>query len=448
LRAGAATSNITPPLGTSINGNMRDHKAANVHDELHARALVLDNGTARLAIVVVDSCMVPREIFDEAKRLAAEHTGIPTTHMLMSATHTHSAPAATGIFQSDPDPDYLKFLTIRIADAVRRAARNVAPAQIGSGSANVPDQVFNRRWRMKPEFALRDPFDGTNDQVKMNPPPGSPLLIEPAGPTDPEVSFIALQSTNGRPIALLANYSLHYVGVGSGIISADYCGAFAERIKQLLKAEHQDPPFVGIMSNGTSGDINNVNCRLAPAKAQPFERMNAVADSVAHAVAKAAEAVRYRPSIELAARQTEIDLGVRLPTSSDIERANTIIARAKGPEMISLEEIYARETVLLTKYPSQVSLILQAIRIGDTAVAAIPCEVFVDVGLQIKRESPLKAFTISLANGYNGYLPTAEHHKLGGYETWRARSSYLEVGAAPRITTELLGLLRQVKESF
>ena len=119
FRAGAATSNITPKLGTSINGNMSDGKATHVHDELHSRALVLDDGTNKLAIVVNDSCMIPREVFDEAKRLASEATGIPATHMLMSATHTHSAASSASVFQSEADMEYRAFLTVRIADAVQ-----------------------------------------------------------------------------------------------------------------------------------------------------------------------------------------------------------------------------------------------------------------------------------------------------------------------------------------
>src|SRR6185503_19198919 len=102
---------------------------------------------------------------------------------------------------------------------------------------------------MKPGSIPPDPFGGTNDLVKMNPPMGSSVLIEPAGPIDPEVCFISLQTVDGRAMALLANYSLHYCGgVGGGTISADYFGAFADRIQQLLGADRQDPPFVGIMS--------------------------------------------------------------------------------------------------------------------------------------------------------------------------------------------------------
>jgi len=447
LRAGAAASNVSPWLGLSINGGFGDHKATNIHDELHARCLVLDNGESRLGIVVVDSCMVPREIFDDAKRLIEKEIGLAADHLLMSATHTHSAPAATPVFQSDPDPDYQQFLTRRIADGVRRAAANLAPARISWGVGSVPNQVFNRRWRMQPGAVPPDPFGGTNDQVKMNPNTADPNRIEPAGPTDPQICFISLVRTNGRPLALLANYSLHYCGgIGSGVISADYYGAFADRLQELLGAERQDPPFVAIMSNGTSGNINNVDFRRGQAKQPPFGQLRIVANDVATEVARVCKGLEYRDWVPLAARQTEIRLGVRQPKKDEIERAKSILAAAKGPQLRSGEEVYARETLLINDYPSHVQSILQALRIGDVGIAAIPCEVFVEIGLDIKRESPFKpTFTISLANGYNGYLPTVQHHKLGGYETWRARSSYLEVEAAPRIYSAIMELLRGLK---
>ena len=450
FQAGAATSNITPWLGVSINGGMRDRTAVHIHDELHARCLVLDDGQTQMAIVVVDSCMVPREIFDTAKHTVHEHTGLPMDHILMSATHTHSAPTVVPIFQSNADEHYKQFLTRRIADGVRRALNNLAPAKIGWGVGQVSDQVFNRRWKMKAGTIPPNPF-GAIDQVRMNPPAGSPDLIEPAGPTDPNLSIVSVQSLNGQPIALLANYSLHYVGgTKRGSISADYFGKFANRVKAMLGAEASDPPFVGIMSNGTSGNINNINFRRER-KAQPsYEQMRRVANIVAAEAFRVGQTIEHQEWVALGVKQTEIELDVRLPSKEEIERAQRIILDAKGLAMQSREEIYARETLLLAEYPGKVSLILQALRMGDLVIAAIPCEVFVEIGLEIRERSPFQTtFTISLANGYNGYLPTVEHHRLGGYETWRARSSYLEIEAASKIIETLVNLLKGLKpESF
>ncbi|MGV3502578.1 MAG: neutral/alkaline non-lysosomal ceramidase N-terminal domain-containing protein [Adhaeribacter sp.] len=450
FRAGASTSNITPRLGTSLNGNMQDVHAKGVHDDTHARGIVLDDGQTRLAIVVADLCMVPREVIDQAKQRAQAQTGIPAANMLMSATHTHSAGTACGLFQSEPDPAYPKFLSERIADAVIRANNNLVPARIGWGLGQEPGQVFNRRWKMKPGTPLVNPFGG-QDQVLMNPGIGNPNLLEPAGPTDPGITVISVQSLDGRPIALLANYSLHYVGgTGAGEVSADYYGMFADRMQQMLGAGGQDPPFVAIMSNGTSGNINNVNYGGAPRPpVPPYSQMRLVANTVAAETYKAVSQIRYQDWVSLGVEQEEITLGVRLPGKEEVKRAKDIIAKAKGPAMKTKEEIYARETVLMKEYPKQVPLLLQTLRLGDLAICAIPCEVFVEIGLELKEKSPFKpTFTISLANGYNGYLPTPEHHALGGYETWRARSSYLEVEAAPKITGVLFEQLNRLKRDL
>ena len=450
FRAGAATSNITPKIGTSINGNMKDGLIKQIHDDTHARAIVLDDGKTKLAILTVDLCMIYKEELDAAKQRANEITGIPVQNMMISATHTHSGGTACSVFQSDPDKDYLKFLRERIADAVVRANNNLVPARIGWAVGNEPSQVFNRRWKMKPGKPLMNPF-GTEDQVKMNPGVGNPDRLEPSGPTDPELPIISVQTPEGRPIALLANYSLHYVGgTGPGEISADYFGMFAEQMKRLLESDSKGfPPFVAMLSNGTSGNINNINwfANEAPPAMPPYSKMRQVANIIAAEAFKTYQSIQYQDWISLSSSQTEINLGVRLPNKEEIERAKGIIAKASGPVMNTAEEIYARETMLIKDFPKQVPLIIQAFRIGDLAIAAAPCEIFVEIGLDIKAKSPFKTtFTTSLANGYNGYLPTPEHHKLGGYETWRARSSYLEVNASTKISSVIFELLQKLKK--
>jgi hypothetical protein len=448
LRAGAAASNITPPLGVSINGGMSDRTADYIHDQLHARALVLDDGATRLAIVVCDSCMIPRAVLDEAKHLAHGHTGIPLDRMLVSATHAHSAPAVAAVFQSEPEPRYAKFLAERICDSIRCAVHKLVPARVGWGVGQEPAQVFNRRWKMKPGFSMVDPF-GRTDQVRMNPPPESADLLEPAGPIDPQVGVLSVQAADGRPLALLANYSLHYVGgVPGGDISADYYGEFAGRVEQLLNAERLDPPFVAMMSNGTSGNINNINFRAASASRQPYEQIRVVADALAREVARVAGEIDYRPTARLAMRGAHLRLARRSTPKDEVARARFVLSQSKGPALAGLEEIYANETVLLNEYPPYVETLVQALRIGDLGIAASPCETFVETGLAIKEASPLKpTFTIELANDYRGYLPTAEQHKLGGYETWRARSSFLEVGAEEKIRAKILELLGDVAKA-
>ena len=281
LLAGAAASNITPPLGGMIIGGWKPIPATHIHDDLFAKCLVLDNQDTRLVFVVCDNLGLPREVCDAAKNIIHEKTGIPVENIMISATHTHSAVSARGpnrLLPSEPLNDYQQFIVQRIADGVRCAVNNLEPARIGWGSGDEPVSVFNRRWYMKAGTHLRNPFGGV-DKVRMNPPRAGDNLLEPAGPTDPEIAFLSVQSTEGRPIALLANYSLHYVGgVRSGDVSADYYGIFADRTAELIQADRQSPPFVAMMSNGTSGDINNIDFTKKSERLPRYQKMREVAE--------------------------------------------------------------------------------------------------------------------------------------------------------------------------
>lgn len=443
LLAGVGTANISPWMGLDIAGSMRHNTVKYVHDELHVRSMVIDDGASIIAFAIVDSCMAPREIFDAAKTMIHEAHGIPIAHMLMSATHTHSAPCSTPVFQNKPDPEYQQFLTKRIADAVAQALQNRRTARIGWGKVAAPEHVFNRRWYLKDGEMFANPFGSKGDGVKMNPPRGSDILVEPAGPTDPDVNFVAIETTDGAPLGLLANYSLHYVGgVGGGHASGDYFAVFADRIKEALDPGTNDPPYVAMMTNGTSGDINNINFREGSPSRKPYEQMNIVANDVADAVLEAYGDIEWQEWAPVRGAAATLELGVRKPTDEDVAQAKAILAETDGP-LTQTPQIYAWETVRLAEYPDTVEMIVQAIGIGDLTIAAIPCEVFVEIGLELKEKGPTPhTFTIELANGYNGYLPTPKHHDLGGYETWRARSSYLEVQASEKIVDTLLPLMQ------
>jgi neutral ceramidase len=450
FRAGAATSNITPPLGEPIVGGWVPIPATNVHDELHARCLVLDDGETKLAIVLVDSVGVPREVYDQAKSWIEEETGIPRSHVLTAATHTHSATSSRTENRMVVAKElnwYQQFLARRIADGVRRALNHLEPARIGWGGVDEPSEVFNRRWIVSDPELARNPFGGI-DQARMNPPSGNSALVRPAGPIDPEVSFVSVQSIEGRPIALLANYSLHYVGgVRSGDISADYFGYFARYIAEGLDAEKQEPPFVGIMSNGTSGDVNNVNFRERRPRKQPYERMQEVADLIARRVLETLPSIEYQDSVTLDARERELALKVRKPTPEMIEHFKEVLKKPEDEQQHRRERIYARRIELLKESPEEVSVVLQTFRIGNLGISAIPFETFAETGLEIKDRGPFgKTFTIELANGSYGYLPTPEQHELGGYETWMGTNN-VQKDASVKIVDQLMEMFAEMRGS-
>ena len=283
----------------------------------------------------------------------------------------------------------------------------------------------------------------------MNPGFSNTKVKASIGIIDPQLSILSVQSRSGRPIALLANYSLHYVGGVSGnVVSADYFGEFAARVAQHLKATDVQPPFVGIMSNGTSGDVNNVDFsqKSGPSRA-PFQQIQFVAELLAQDALRVCDQIKYQDDVPLASREQEIELGVRKPNPDELMLARKKLAEIKDRPLRDMSSIYARETTLLAEYPAVVKVKIQAMRIGSLAIATSPCETFTETGLAIKKESPFnQTFTIGLANGYNGYLPTPQQFQLGGYETWRARSSYVSEDSEPKVRATALRLLSELNK--
>jgi len=447
FRAGAATSNITPPLGGDIVGNFQPIVATHVHDELHARCLVLDDGQKQLALVVCDLLGLDPLVCEAACKEITAQTKIPRECILISATHTHSATSALGrdrpTLVTELD-DYQKFVARRISDGVVRAKNELRPAEIAFGTVDIPEHVFNRRWRMREGTIPANPF-GTVDQVKMNPLAGSPNLTEPAGPTDPTVSFFTIREPNGKPISVYAAYSLHYVGgVGAGHISSDYYGMFCEHLKKLLNADHQSPPFVAMLANGTSGDINNINFRKPRGRQEPYEQMRYVAEDVASKVHAEIQKLKYRRDITLDARSRELTLAWRRPTKEQrVWAAATIAAGQKSASDLSY--LYAKRFEKIAAYPETTPVPLQVLRIGDVCLGTMPCEVFCEIGLEFKKRSPIQpAFLVSLAGGNFGYLPTPAQHDLGGYETWLG-TNRLEREASDKMLAELLKMAGEVK---
>lgn len=435
FRAGAAAVNVSPPkLPVIVNGMFLERIFNTVLDPVYARSVVLDDGKTRLAIVLVDSCMMPRELLDEAKALASQKTGIPIDHMLVSATHTHSAPSAMGALGTPADEDYAKFLPGRLAEAIERAAQNLQPAKVGWASVDDFEHTHCRRWIYQPDKMLTDPFGNRSVRANMHPGYQNPNAIAPSGPVDPGLSVIALQTAAGQPLALVANYSMHYFG--SGAVSADYYGRFANIIAKEVGG---GPGFVAMMTQGTSGD----QMWMDYGKPKSSITLDEYSEAVAQSAMRAYRKVQYQPWVDLKMAEARLSLGRRTPDAERLAWAQGIAAKIAGKPK-NQQEVYALEQIALHETPRR-ELKLQAVRIGEAGITAIPNEVFAITGLKLKTQSPLPfTFNIELANGGEGYIPPPEQHKLGGYTTWPARTAALEVEAEPKIVEGLLGLLERV----
>jgi hypothetical protein len=441
FRAGAHAVDITPSeFPIIISGGFHPVVAERAADKLHARCLALDDGSRRILIAVVDSLMMPRELLDAVKAAAAKSTGIPPDRMLISATHTHSAPPVMGALGTDVNPEYARFLQRKLVEVMEGAVRNLGPAQAGWAVVQAPEHTHCRRWILRPDRIRKDPFGEMTVRANMHPGYQSPDFEGPAGPVDPGLSILTFQSPERRPIALLANYSMHYVGVPAATLSADYYGHFASKVEQMVGAQDSERPFIAMMSQGTSGDQHWMDY------GRPRRPMDAetYAGQIAALVLDAWRKISYRDRITLAMSETRLKLARRVASPQRLAWAKQVLGGIPVGKPRDQVEVYAREQVLIAEAPVR-ELKLQAVRIGDLGIAAIPNEVFAITGLKIKAHSPLRpTFTIELANGAEGYIPPPEQHKLGGYTTWAARTAGLEVDAEPKIASAVLELLEEV----
>ena len=440
FRAGVAVADISPPNFPSIiAGGFLEGKGDKLVDRLHVRCFVFDDGKTKIAFAIVDTCMMTQSLIDEAKALASRQCGIPVDHMMVSATHTHSAPAAMGCLGTRLDKGYAEFLVPKIAEGIVAAEKNLQPARVGWGSVDDWEHTHNRRWIRKVGAEVGDPFGEKNGRAHMHPGHLSKDVIGPSGPVDPEISVLSIQTKDGKPLGVLANYSQHYFGAGP--VSADYYGSFCRQIaRKLGVAGDGNGPFVCAISQGTSGDLMWMDYG---AKGKSFS-MESYAEAVATNAEKALRSIEYQEVAPLGIVERILPLAYRLPDEKRLAWARPIAAEVSNDLPKNVRQVYALEAMILHERKTT-SLKLQAIRIGDLTISTLPNEVFAITGLKLKAQSPsAKHFNIELANGAEGYIPPPEQHAFGGYTTWPARTAGLEVQADPLEVETLLGALEEV----
>lgn len=444
FRAGAAVVDVTPAvLPVLVNGGMLNRSVEKVNTRVNARALVLGDGREQIAIVVVDSCMMGRPLLDEAKALAAKRTGIAANRILITATHAHSAPSAFACLGTDADPRYIPFLRDKLVEAIVAAQKNLEPARVGWAKGNAAEFTALRQWIRRPDRIAEDPFGNKTVRANMHAGRIWDDVTGEAGPEDPDLTLISIQSRAGRPLAVLGNFSMHYFGDKD--ISADYFGLFAEGLKTRLAASAPGgkAPFVGIMSHGCSGDIYRVDYKV-PEKDRPKPTIQQYADGLLDIAMKALAGIQHRADADIAMAEKRLPLNYRVPDTQLLEWAQRIVKEMGDRLPKTTTEVYAREQIILHEM-QRTEVVVQALRIGDIGIATTPNETYAVTGLKIKAASPLRnTMVIELANGGDGYIPPPEQHPFGGYNTWAARSAGLEVLAEPKIAEAAIYLLEKV----
>lgn len=424
LQAGVSCVDITPPLGTRMRGYFEERTATTVHDPLYARSFVLEGDGGAVAVAICDVIALDRQYLDQTRARVADATGLQPEQVLIACTHTHTGPE-TG------EDAYTQWLWGRIADGLRVAWQAREPAEVGWGSATEDRLVFNRRYRMA---------DGS---VQTNPGIGNPEVVAPAGPVDPEVGALILRRPGGQTLGLLANYALHYVGIPDDFeaFSADYFGYFSALVQRL-----RGQTFVAALSNGASGDINNLDVLGgASPRNDRYQHTERAGGLVAAAAFWAWNEAQFTREAPLAGALAELTLAPRpAATDADLALATDIEERlaAGGPVLMGERSFARRVRHFADQPPAARETLVQALRIGDLALVGVPGEFFVELGLEIKRRSPFRqTMVIELANDCVGYIPTCRAFTEGAYEP---ESSPYAPGFGEEIVEAAVKLLGQL----
>lgn len=430
LKVGLASVDITPPLGVEIIGYFNRRVAEDVHDPLEATAIFVDDGANQVAMVILDLIMLQRQDVEKLRARAVELTGLQPQNLLVACTHTHQGPATATLFNTTRAEKYVQWAMSAAADAVLLAKERARPVLMGHAAGRCPEVSHNRRWHLR------------NGTVIMHPTPGSPERVRPAAPDDPELVLVAFADAKDlTPAWALVNFALHYVGTPAvNTITADYSGVLRRELARMMGGD-----FRAIYANGTCGDIFWIDTdKPPPEHPSPFFHIERIGRLLAgEAYRQWQNIVHWTKENTVAAAWAEVPFRRRRPTAGQMKEAEKLLAGP--PDPANHEWVYANELMRLEREPEERMVPIQALRIGDVGIVGLPGEVFVEIGLAIKRQSPFARTVIAeLANDWAGYIPTDVALQEGSYETRLATVSKAPPGTAQLWIDTAVGLLRQL----
>jgi hypothetical protein len=438
LEVGVAAIDITPPHGYRMAGYFHERVNTGTRDPLFAKAIVFRQGDRQAALVCCDLVAITEGVSHLARAKAAQTTGIPATNIAIAATHSHTGPLYFGVLRNrfhkqavarngrDPheEVDYSAQLTERIANAIAQAQANAAPARLAAGSARETTLSFNRRFHMK---------DGT---VRFNPGAFNPDIVRVAGPIDPEVGLLLVRTArDNRPLAALTVFALHLDTVGAAEYSADYPAYLEAGLKEAF-----GPGFVSLFGAGTCGDINHINVKTreqAKTAAIGARLTQTVKQGLATLPAVA------EPSLDVAA--ATVNVAVQRPTPAEIADAESKMGQIGSSSLSFLEQVKAVTVVDLAENYREptTALEVQVFRLSrDVGIVTLPGEVFVELGLAIKKASPFRTtIVIELTNSIPAYVPTKKAFAEGSYEVVNSR---VQAGGGERLVETAIELLTKL----
>lgn len=460
LQVGVAQVEITPPLGFPMAGYYHERLATGQKDPLWAKAVVFQQGDTQAAWVACDLTGIAIDLSTQVRQRAAKQTGIPAAHIVVTATHSHTAPDYTKSLylhlgpadqikteQDKTRAAYAGQLIAGIVQAIATAQQNAQPAQLLTGSGTQEQPIsFCRR------FVMRDGSVRTWVGLK------HPDSIRSAAPIDPQVGLLQInRASDAQPLGLLSSFALHLDTVGGLEWSADYPYFLQESIRAKL-----GPDVVSIFGTGTCGDINH-----AEPTGQPRNKTDVIGNSLGATVTAALPSLTPISQPRFQVRSCVVPLPLEEVSPAEIQHSLQLVqAVHRGEKVEFLEHVRAYKCLVLDRLWNKTPVVdaspyvslglthqwagigevlpieVLVMTVGsDAAIVFLPGEVFVELGLAIKQASPFKnTLVVELSQEVETiYIPNRHAHAGGGYEV---TNSLVQPGSGEMLVEAAVGLLR------
>ncbi len=438
FRAGLAAIDITPPVGWRMSGYFYERLSTGTHDPLQAKAMVLQQGDERAALVFCDLIGVPATITGPVRAAASRKTGIPAANIMIAATHTHTGPLYYGglreylheraVKANGKDPfegvDYRQILSDRLVSVIVQANRQLIPVDLQVTKTNLTGLAFNRRYQMK------------NGSVQFNPGKTNDNVVRSAGPVDPELILLGIKRRDDRQaIGCLTSFALHADTVGGTEYGADF-PCYLERSLRRVAGER----FMSFFGNSACGDINHINI-TDPRPQKGVVEAERIGRVLGGRVAGSFWALQPVERPHLMIHGETVAVPLQKYSAAQIADARQAMDGIGGKELPFLKQVEAYKIMDLQLRGSTLTAEVQVFRIGaDTAVVALPGEIFCELGMLVRQRSPFRnTMIVELANDSIGYVPTRRAFKEGSYEVVNSR---VEAGGGEKLVETAVRLLQ------
>jgi len=457
LRIGVAEFDITPPPNYPMAGYYHERLSTGSRDPLKARAIVLLGEPDSAAIVICDLIGVSRDLSALVRRRVESELGIPASRITIAGTHSHTAPDYTRELydyaidqkpRTDGKPAYAEKLVSGISSALLRAKAAARETTVATGSLRQGTPVsFNRR------FVMRDGTVRTWMSLR------SEGVVRPAGPIDDELAAAVFRDASGdQPLGVLSNFALHLDTVGGTEWSADYPFFIEQAIRGALGDQ-----VVSVFGTAPCGDINHVDPSTTERNKTDF-----IGQSLGQTLVQGLGKLTPVKANSVVVRTAVIRLPLQSVSEAEVRRSEKLLRLIKdGGKVEFLDQVLAYKTIMLdhlrnapaysntTDYISwglsrtwagvgaELPVEVQVIVVGgELAIVCLPGEVFVDLGLAIKRASPFRTtMIVELSNCKETiYIPTRAAFAGGSYEVTNAAT---EPGSGELLVETALRLLRE-----